>query len=355
MPDALFDAGAVVIAQLRREWSRELEVISAQSRETIATLRAEIVMLRQQIFGEVTRNLAELRHGEDGEDGEPGRNGRDGDRGEVGPQGERGEKGDPGEPGRNGEQGRPGKLGDRGEVGPAGPPGPIGKPGPAGEPGRNGERGAPGLDGRAGDRGEVGAKGETGEPGRNGERGDPGPAGARGEKGDPGPRGTIEKVVPWSDQIFYQGQVVAHKGASWQATRDTAKQPGASDDWQLIAAAGEPGASFNIRGTHAAGEKYRRLDVVTLDYSWFVAKYDDPGPIPGPGWQVGPVGRRGEKGIPGEKGAKGDPGKPAPHWIGVKADGYTLTAVMSDGSIGPRIALQPLFEQFDAELKLRGK
>ena len=92
-----------------------------------------------------------------------------------------------------------------------------------------------------------------------------------------------------------------HKGASWQAKRDTAKQPGSSDDWQLIAAAGEPGASFSIRGTHVPTEKYKRLDVVTLDYGWFVAKYDDPGPIPGPGWQAGPVGRRGEKGIPGER------------------------------------------------------
>jgi hypothetical protein len=194
-----------------------------------------------------------------------------------------------------------------------------------------------------------------GEPGRNG---DAGAAGPPGPKGEPGSRGSIDKVVPWAtDRIFYQGNLVAHEGASWQAVRDTAKRPGTSDDWQLIAAAGAPGSSFSIRGTHQATETYRQLDVVTLDYGWFVAKYDDPGPIPGPGWQAGPVGRRGEKGIPGERGAKGEPGKAAPHWIGVKADGdgYSLTAVMSDGSIGPRISLAPLFEQFDAELKLRSK
>ena len=200
-------------------------------------------------------------------------------------QGAKGEKGDPGEPGRNGLRGAPASAACPARVGAAGRARPPGERGPVGEPGRNGERGLPGE---------------------------------KGERGEEGPPGAIDKVMPWSDQIFYRGQVVAHKGSSWQAIKDTAKQPGSSDDWQLIAAAGEHGASFTIRGTYTAGEKYRRLDVVTLDYGWFVAKHDDPGPIPGPGWQAGPVGRRGEKGIPGERGTKGDPGKPAPHWIGVK-------------------------------------
>ena len=227
-----------------------------------------------------------------------------------------------------------------------------------GNSGRNGEQGPQGLrggDGADGAAGPPGPRGEAGVAGERGLQGLPGDRGERGDRGEVGARGTIDKIVPWSDQIFYQGQVVTHKGASWQATRDTAKQPGSSDDWQTIAAAGEPGASFCIRGTHVPTEKYKRLDVVTLDYGWFVAKYDDPGPIPGPGWQAGPVGRRGEKGIPGEKGARGEPGKPAAHWIGTKIEGFNLVTVMSDGSIGPRIALAPMFEQFEAELKLRSK
>jgi hypothetical protein len=92
-----------------------------------------------------------------------------------------------------------------------------------------------------------------------------------------------------------------------------------------------------------------------MDHSWFVAKQDNPGPCPGPGWQSGPVGKKGEKGIPGERGIQGLQGKTAPHWIGVKIDGYDLVTVLSDGTIGPKISLASMFEQFGAELKLRRK
>jgi hypothetical protein len=122
----------------------------------------------------------------------------------------------------------------------------------------------------------------------------------------------------------------------------------------MIAAAGAPGISFNIRGTYREGVSYRCLDVVTLDHGWFVAKVDNPGAVPGPDWQSGPVGKRGEKGIPGERGQKGEPGKPAPHWIGAKLDGFNLTMIMSDGAVGPKISLAPMFDQYDAERQLRG-
>ena len=145
--------------------------------------------------------------------------------------------------------------------------------------------------------------------------------------------------------MFDQGNLVQHLGSSWQAERDTAKEPGTSDDWRLIAAAGEPGVSFAIRGTWRAGERYKALDVVTLDNGWFVARRDDPGVFPGPGWQSGPVGRRGEKGLPGDKGPKGDPGKPAPHWIGARIEDKTLVAVMSDGTLGPKINLAAMFDE----------
>lgn len=160
--------------------------------------------------------------------------------------------------------------------------------------------------------------------------------------------------MPWSDRIFYQGDLVTHVGSSWQAARDTAKPPGETDDWRLIAAAGRDGISFNVRGTYSPTANYRALDVVTLDHGWFVAKRDDPGEVPGPGWQSGPVGKKGEKGIAGPRGEKGDRGMPAPHWIGVKLDGYDLVAVMSDGTIGPRFSLEPMFAEFKARLQLEG-
>ena len=308
MPDALFDAGAWVIAQLRKDWSHHIELMEAQSREIIASMRAEMIERLAAFGADVDKRLANVH------DGEPGRNGRDG------------------EPGQRGMQGEPGL---RGEAGPRGE---------SGEPGRNGEMGLIGPPGERGEAGPRGEKGDAGEPGRNGANGERGDRGLPGERGDAGPRGSVAGIVPWTDRIFYAGDLASHLGNSWQAARDTAREPGASDDWRLVAAAGAPGASFTIRGTFSAAEKYRALDVVTLDYGWLVARRDNPGPIPGPGWQSGPVGKRGEKGLPGDKGPKGDPGKPAPHWVGTKIEDKTIIAVLSDGTLGPRINLAPMFE-----------
>ncbi|HEY2243470.1 MAG TPA: hypothetical protein VGH47_04500 [Xanthobacteraceae bacterium] len=357
----MLDAGAAVIVELEAKWGRDLDLMRAEARAIIADLRAANVELVAQQREKIDYRLASLK---DGDVGEPGRNGSVGDPGPAGPAGapglpgDKGDTGEPGEPGKNGADGAPGVEGPPGAVGPVGPPGANGEPG---EPGRNGDAGASGAKGdrgepgRNGEPGVVGAKGEPGEPGRNGEPGMVGAKGDRGDKGEAGPRGGVDKIVAWSDRIFYEGRLVTHKGSCWQAACDTARQPGTSADWLEIAAGGAPGGTFKIRGTWRAEEKYRALDVVTLDYGWFVARQDDPGPIPGPGWQAGPVGRRGEKGIAGERGGKGDPGKSAPHWIGLKADGYSLTAVMSDGAIGPRISLFSMFEQFEAELRLRSK
>jgi hypothetical protein len=165
----------------------------------------------------------------------------------------------------------------------------------------------------------------------------------------------ISRVVPWSDRIFYEGELVTADGSCWQASCDTAKRPGATEDWKVIAAAGTPGLSFKVRGTYSVDESYKALDIVTLDHSWFIAKTDNPGAIPGPGWQSGPVGKRGEKGVPGERGPMGQPGKTTPHWIGVKFDGFTMKAMLSDGTIGPSFSLSPAFDQYDAERQLRGR
>jgi hypothetical protein len=321
--DGMLDAGGLVIAQLRREWTREFEVMTAQSRETIAVLRAEIGELRHQLTTEFAIRLAAVR---DGEPGEPGRNGSDGA---------------PGAPGAVGPAGPAGDAGPRGQQGDAGAPGEPGRNGAPGAPGPTGEPGKPGAPGPKGERGE------SGEPGRNGATGEPGAPGARGEAG---PRGAIERIVPWTDRIFYQGELAMHLGSSWQAAADTAKEPGASDDWRLVAAAGRAGAGFSIRGTYSADAEYHALDVVTLDHTWFAARRDQPGRCPGPDWQSGPVGKKGDKGAPGERGASGPPGA---HWVRAKLDGYSLVATMSDGSIA-RVSLQPMIEQLHAEMEMRG-
>jgi hypothetical protein len=66
--------------------------------------------------------------------------------------------------------------------------------------------------------------------------------------------------------------------------------------------------------------------------------------VPGARGENGVRGEPGRQGAQGAKGIDGLPGKAAPHWIGVKVDGYDLVAVMSDGTLGPRISLQPMFE-----------
>jgi len=116
--EALFNTGAVIIAELQERWERQLALIEAQSQATIAVLRVEIVELRAAFRGDVEARLGELRDGDpgaagrDGADGSPGRDGLPGEPGPAGPQGERGERGVEGAPG------------------PAGPPGPGGPASP---------------------------------------------------------------------------------------------------------------------------------------------------------------------------------------------------------------------------------
>jgi hypothetical protein len=73
LPDALRDALGQVIANERREWRRERELMEAQSRETIAELRARIVELEARVERAVAERLATVRDGRDGEPGAPGR------------------------------------------------------------------------------------------------------------------------------------------------------------------------------------------------------------------------------------------------------------------------------------------
>lgn len=170
-------------------------------------------------------------------------------------------------------------------------------------------------------------------PAEKGEKGD------RGEsvKGDAGPPGKLSLAREWRDGVWYEGDVVTHDGRTYQAQRDTGREP-PHEDWLCLAEAGrdgEPGNSFRVRGTWDAGNDYLALDVVALNGSSFIAKLDDPGPCPGGGWQliaaVGKAGRPGEKGPPGQKGDIGRPGAPVLS-LNVDEQGM-LTLTNGDGSI----------------------
>ena len=168
-----------------------------------------------------------------------------------------------------------------------------------------------------------------------------------------GAPGKLQIVKAWSEGVHYEGDVRQHQGATYQAMRDTGKEPGTSDDWQCIAAKGADGRGFTIRGTYSADKQFSANDVVAFNGGSFVALKDGAGDCPGPDWQLiaGP-GKRGKEGEPGKPG-KGEPGKPGAiiaSWI-VNAKDYSATPVMSDGTKGPAVEMRDMFEQFMIETR----
>ena len=97
------------------------------------------------------------------------------------------------------------------------------------------------------------------------------------------------------------------------------------------------------------------MDIVAQGGSSFIARKNEPGACPGPDWQLiasagrpgrtGPIGRTGEQ---GEKGDKGDTGPVILDWEIDRAS-YHAVPIMSDGTLGPPLALRALFEQFHDE------
>lgn len=161
--------------------------------------------------------------------------------------------------------------------------------------------------------------------------------GKDGERGPEGAPGKLALVKVWTDEVTYEGQCRAHNGATYQALRDTAKEPPHAD-WQCIAAAGRDGVdgrSFTLRGLYDEKGEYRALDVVALNGASFGAIKDDPGPCPGEGWKMlaaqGKAGKPGEKGGPGPKGDRGYTGLSV-RSITVDNDNGLLTLTNGDGS-----------------------
>jgi hypothetical protein len=157
-----------------------------------------------------------------------------------------------------------------------------------------------------------------------------------------------------ADAISYRGDVVTHAGGTWQAQRDTAKEP-PHPDWIQLAVPGRDGRDTvtpTVRGTWRADAEYRALDIVGRDGGCFIAKCDAPGVCPGPDWQiVSTRGARGERGERGPNGERGLAGPVAPTIVGwqIDRDSFTATPIMSDGSEGPPLELRGLFGQYHAE------
>ena len=166
-----------------------------------------------------------------------------------------------------------------------------------------------GLPGASDDWSLVACRGKTGQPGPIGPRGEPGPPGPQGDVGPQGPPGLegppalFPQVKAWSaEAISYRGDVVTHAGGTWQARKDTGKEP-PHPDWIELAIPGRDGrdaVSPTVRGTWRADAEYRALDIVARDGGCFISKCDTPGVCPGPDWQIVSNSRR-----PGRKGRAG--------------------------------------------------
>ena len=183
-----------------------------------------------------------------------------------------------------------------------------------------------------------------------------GPPGPEGPQGPPGPPALFPETQVWSpDAVSYRGDVVTHAGGTWQARKDTGKEP-PHPDWIPLAVPGRDGRdgrdaiSPTVRGTWRADATYKFLDVVALNRGSFIAKYDNPGTCPGDGWQLLVSAVKGERGLRGDRGPSGPPGPPIAiaSWVIDRAS-FTATPVMTDGSEGPPLELRGLFEQYQTE------
>ena len=134
--------------------------------------------------------------------------------------------------------------------------------------------------------------------------------------------------------------------------RDTAEAPRQQIDPGISRAGadGEDGLSPDVCGLFDATVDYRRLSIVAVNGSSFIAKKDGPGPCPGAGWQLlvsqgkaGPKGERGLQGIPGASVSIID-------WK-IDEENYSATPIMSDRSEGQPLPLRKIFERFHLEAR----
>ena len=302
--DAAANAVAREIATLRQSSIRDKELRDVEYRARLAELDCLILSV-----GDLERKVGERMSAL--KDGEPG------------PQGERGEPGLPGERGEGGAHG---------DIGPIGDPGPQGERGDPGPQGERGDPGAPGADGGIG---------PMGEPGMQGERG------LDGAQGPEGQRGKLPVVRAWADGVFYGGDVVSNRGGSYQAKRDTGREP-PHDDWICLATAGRDGIdgrSFTVRGTWADSDSYAALDIVALGGASFVARRDDPGACPGDGWQM--IAAQGKRGHTGERGMKGERGGSLGSVVSTTVNPEGLLVITNSDGSEVRCDLYPLLASLE--------
>jgi hypothetical protein len=326
--DILADELGAATGRIERELRLKDEARAARFEARLAAIELAAFKAeeeRQRIFVE---RLAELRNGRDGE---PGKNGKDADIEPLWDELERRSS--------NIDENMKG-LG-RGLIDQVNAKLSELKDGKDGEPGRDGKdadtqlilssldeefnRKFVGLEDDVKQRLAEVKDGKDGEPGKDGEQGPP---------GKDGKDGKLPIVREWTNRVHYEGDVVRHSGATYQALADTGSEP-PHGDWGELASRGTDGRGFVLRGTYDAAAEYKQHDIVMLNRNSFAAKYDAPGDCPGDGWQLfGPSGQRGKEGPPGGKGADGRSVSIA----GLEADADAMVLRITD-SLGKTFSL----------------
>lgn len=257
-PDALRDALARVILDMRREWQRELEASAAQSRAVIAELRAGVTEITARCDERINEAIGKIKDGAPGEKGEPGRDGQsvsdedikaavDAAIGQAseGLRAEVSERIDVALRSYNGEvESRVVEIERRLSAAVANVR--DGRDGQPGRDGKDGERGLPGLDGKDGRDGINGKDGlgfddmteELAEDGRTLVR--------RYVRGDEVKefRHTLGIVLDrggWKEGHFEPGDGVTWGGSFWIAQCATKAKPDTNGDWRLAVRRGRDG------------------------------------------------------------------------------------------------------------------
>jgi hypothetical protein len=201
-----------------------------------------------------------------------------------------------------------------------------------------------------------GEKGEQGDRGLIGPMGPMGDRGERGHDGKDGARGEVKAAFAFVvGAVHYKSDIVTHKGSTYQATCDTAREP-PHKDWILLAVAGHDGHDAimpEVVGTYENGKSYAKFNIVAINGSSFIARRDSPGLCPGEDWQLiasaGRQGKPGLKGERGEKGEKGEKGERGPVPVDCRIRDYIVTLVLSDGKELTVMNLRSMFEQYHTE------
>jgi hypothetical protein len=300
--DILFEEAGASLGRIERELRLKDEARAARFEARLAAIELAAFKAeeeRHRIFGE---RLAELRNGRDGE---PGKNGKDADIEPFEHRFEELKATTIANLNRVSAEVREEAAAKLSEV-------------------KNGKDGEPGRDGKDADieplevlvserlasLGLAFAELESGIEGRlaevkDGKDGEQGKDGEHGPPGKDGKDGKLPIVREWTNRVHYEGDVVRHNGATYQALADTGSEP-PHGDWGELASRGTDGRGFVLRGTYDAAAEYKQHDIVMINRNSFAAKYDAPGDCPGDGWQLfGPSGQRGKEGPPGSKGADG--------------------------------------------------